>query len=581
MASRYDKSNRIVLDMNSKFDPISNSSLPTIPPSLVPLSQPGLDDDKTYKYMHNNQYNNKNGSIIHKLKYFSYSIFKSLRIRHLLVLYLIWCIAIQFCERTYVYYTIKKCKWDQWEDWSYNNDGNIDSNIVNPYHSVIIGDPQIIDQYSYPNKTVGSFLKISQTIVDNYLHRNHIYIKNLLNPDSILFIGDLFDGGRDANNEEWYKEYKRFNKIFNKFEDTKIITSIPGNHDIGFGNGVNIDVLNRFKTFFGDSNDYLIMGNHSIILMDTVSLSNIENEQINKESNYFLNSLNNPKHNIHNYPKILLTHVPLYRFTERQLCGPLRERNNKRFPVMKGKQYQTVLEYDLSQRILNTIKPKIIFSGDDHDYCHIRHPLQHVNDASSIKGSGESFTDEITVKSSTMTGGIKKPAIQLLSLWNPLDSNDDMSKNKNKDYIFEETGGLIVKHDTLQSRICFLPEGYHSIRIYISLLILNIISFIVIFIPHKISFKIMKLYHKFNSLILNNSNNNNNNNNTLLPMNKDKSNLIAKKNNDINKFKDKILKLLNKDWEISDNIDIKSLLLNVIVITLLAINHIKWYINSI
>ncbi|OWB65531.1 hypothetical protein B5S33_g3064 [[Candida] boidinii] len=566
MASRYDKSNRIVLNMNSEFDPVAKK---TVLPSLVPLSQKGLDGEKPYRYTHYS-----NTSIIHKIKKISYSSLKALRIRHLLALYLIWCIAIHFCERTYVYNTIKRCQWDQWEDWSH--DGNPVSSAVNPYHSVIIGDPQIIDEFSYPNRTVGTFLKISQFIVDNYLHRNHVYIKKLLNPDSILFVGDLFDGGRDAENEAWYDEYKRFNKIFNKFEDTKMITSIPGNHDVGFGDGVKSDVLNRFKTFFGDANDYLIMGNHSLILMDTVSLSNVENKEVNRESSYFLNSLNDKTHKIHKYPKILLTHVPLYRFTERQLCGPLRERTNKRFPVMKGKQYQTVIEYDISQRILNAIKPKIIFSGDDHDYCHIRHPLQHADDPSSIKGSGESFTDEITVKSSAMTGGIKKPAVQLLSLWNPLDAND--IETRDKDYIFEETGGLVVRHDTLQSRICYLPEGYHSIRIYVTLLLFNIISFIVVFIPHRMSFKIMKFYHKLNSLILNN--NNRNSDYTLLPMNKDKPSLIAKQKNG-GGFKDTLLKLLNKDWEISDKIDIKSLLLNVIVITSLAINHIKWYINSI
>lgn len=87
-----------------------------------------------------------------------------------------------------------------------------------------------------------------------------------LQPDSTLFLGDLFDGGREwsarryKSPEEryrqygqdfWLDEYKRFQEIFvetwyeaglsNTPNDggRRLITSLPGNHDLGFAGGIN------------------------------------------------------------------------------------------------------------------------------------------------------------------------------------------------------------------------------------------------------------------------------------------------------------------------------------------------------
>ncbi|ODV85960.1 hypothetical protein CANARDRAFT_197525 [[Candida] arabinofermentans NRRL YB-2248] len=381
---------------------------------------------------------------------------KKIRFRQLIILLISWIIIIHYFERTTVANHIKKCDWSKWEHWPKGS---------NPHHSIIIGDPQIVDKFSYPNRSE-PILKFTQRLSDNYLHRNHQIYHKLLTPDTTLYIGDLFDGGREWENDIWYEEYKRFNEIFNPITNTRTFKQIPGNHDIGFGNAVNFTKYNRFRSFFGDSNDYFTIGNHSLILLDTISLSSSENPDINTPSSGFLQDLSNPLHPAMQFPRLLLTHVPLYRFTEKQTCGPLRE-SKKKFPVMRGKQYQTVLEYELSQKILNIIKPKVIFSGDDHDYCHIRHPLTTTSTTQEKKQiSGESFTDEITVKTSAMTGGIKKPAIQLISMWNPQDDDNDDKNDFEKSVTDSETGKLVVEHDTFKSRLCYLPDPYLALKIH-------------------------------------------------------------------------------------------------------------------
>ena len=121
-----------------------------------------------------------------------------------------------------------------------------------------------------------------------------------MDPDTVLFLGDLFDGGREwstvlgASKEAesvdkrwrkygetfWLKEYIRFGRIFydtwiqgSQKPYRKIITSLPGNHDLGLGMGIRVPVRKRFNTYFGSGNRIDFIGNHSFVSLDTVSLS--------------------------------------------------------------------------------------------------------------------------------------------------------------------------------------------------------------------------------------------------------------------------------------------------------------------
>lgn len=360
-----------------------------------------------------------------------------------------WVLVVHFIERLHVRLVLNRCGWKKWEPWSKNSD----------IHRVaLVADPQLVDDYSYPDRP-NILNNIIKKISDNYLHRNYRFVQHLLDPDTTMFLGDLFDGGRYWEDKAWLEEYDRFNRIFPKHPDRRTIQSLPGNHDIGFED-INPDKLKKFAAFFGPNNDFLEIGNHSIVLLDSISLSS-EDENIRKPAEEFLESVNN--YLTPGYPHILLTHVPLYRINSQQLCGPQRE-STKLFPVQKGKQYQTVISSDLTTKVLNTIKPTLIFSGDDHDYCKITHDIE----------SGSSAT-EITVKSAAMTAGIKYPAIQLLSLHNPVDSK-----------------GLSLSLDpTYKTEMCYLPDPYFGIGIYVAWLIFCILLLALHFIIPQVEAKIL------------------------------------------------------------------------------------------
>lgn len=91
---------------------------------------------------------------------------------------------------------------------------------------------------------------------------------------------------RNYGEDYWVKEYKRFGNIFfnewvrrgksegrNLDQHRKISAGLPGNHDLGLGNGIRLPVRNRFNSFFGEGNHIDVIGNHTFVSLDTVSLS--------------------------------------------------------------------------------------------------------------------------------------------------------------------------------------------------------------------------------------------------------------------------------------------------------------------
>jgi hypothetical protein len=99
-----------------------------------------------------------------------------------------------------------------------------------------------------------------------------------------------------------------------------------------------------------------------------VSLSATAKQSVFRPPQDFLESL---RSQTPTEPRILLTHIPLYR-TDGTSCGPLRE-SNQGIRVGKGYQYQNVLMPDLTKKVVDIIRPLAVFSGDDHDYCHVQH----------------------------------------------------------------------------------------------------------------------------------------------------------------------------------------------------------------
>ena len=154
-------------------------------------------------------------------------------------------------------------------------------------------------------------------------------------------------------------ELERFRKIFNVRRQRPHVRQLfmAGNHDIGFGTGLVVPAYNRFVRDFGNTSYIISTGNHDVIVLDTIALSTFDGPIKDRALEVFKQAVKLAKMNVR--PRILFTHVPLYRpFGEP--CGRNRRARNM-INQARGYQYQNLVDEHLTQFILDDIRRTMIF----------------------------------------------------------------------------------------------------------------------------------------------------------------------------------------------------------------------------
>ncbi|KAH9942328.1 Metallo-dependent phosphatase [Epithele typhae] len=291
-----------------------------------------------------------------------------------------------------------------------------------PTHVLVVADPQILDMRSYPDRPPW-LQTLTQLMVDLYIRKSWRAVLRR-RPDAIVFLGDMMDNGRLAMSDQEYEAYvRRFRSIF-AADSSVPMHYLPGNHDIGLGVSsekyrFDENALQRYKSHFGPLNQRVSIANHTVWMIDAPGLVDEDRERLIARKSFTEWAEARPDRTIafvQSYVQdsavdrtgtILFTHVPLSR-PEMSPCGPLREGRTLR--QGRGLGYQNLLLPEASQFLLQSIRPSVVFSGDDHDYCEYEH---------TYTGSKLPAVPEITVKSFSMAMGIRKPGYQLLSLIPP------------------------------------------------------------------------------------------------------------------------------------------------------------------
>ncbi|CCG84781.1 protein of unknown function [Taphrina deformans PYCC 5710] len=295
----------------------------------------------------------------------------------------LWCFLI-FYQEFYLFKTaFKACYYDEWTSPALPTNAKIG----------LIGDPQLVDENTYARRGVA--LAITKFYTDLYMRKNYKLLNRHFTFNTTIFTGDLFDGGREWDDKTWAKEYQRFQKVFPQRSSKHVITSMPGNHDIGFSDGVQTSVYKRFRQAFGETTQSFEVGAWEVVVLDTVAMSS-PNAAVSKFPRDWLAKWQKAKSD---KPKMLITHVPLYREPDAP-CGPLRESNSS-IKIQRGYQYQNVLDPAVSEEIWEIVKPSVIFAGDDHDYCDYQH---------------ENGIHEFNVKTFSWAMGVKRPGFQMVSV---------------------------------------------------------------------------------------------------------------------------------------------------------------------
>ncbi|XP_041991466.1 uncharacterized protein C630.12-like isoform X1 [Salvia splendens] len=316
----------------------------------------------------------------------------------------------------------------------------------------VITDPQLIDKTSLPLAPKSLALEVVQFYADLYMRRAFLSSVLPFNPDVILFLGDYFDGSDRLSDEEWQESLGRFKHIFNlnmiqKTSKTKIYY-IPGNHDIGYAASYNQkpEIIKRYESEFGARNFKLTIGEVDFIAIDSQTLDG------HPQGNFTLDTwgfIENASKDISSTPRVLLTHIPLYR-PDWTPCGPHRyspviNQRINRVDYHQDIVYQNYITEKSSNSLLDLIRPALVLSGHDHDQCTVSHMYNN------------GHATEHTVGTVSWQQGNLYPSFMLLSA-----KNSSVSDG-------------ITTEDALLTNLCFLPMQVHIYIWYLSLFAMTLV----------------------------------------------------------------------------------------------------------
>lgn len=333
------------------------------------------------------------------------------------------------------------------------------------------------------------------------------------------------------------REYKRFSGIFfHHFGDgdsyqsssaappRKLIASLPGNHDLGFASGIQLPVKKRFEAYFGPGNRIDILGNHTFLSVDTVSLSamgqadpatgssgagdgtsssspplsdiwaptedflggvkDVRTQSIDRELRRLLARSDashytgeaGVNHKFQPKPEDLSSALP----TNRLLSG-LPSISSSRFPTIilshvpfyrpsdsncgplreGGPSISISAGYQYQNALMPSVSTNIIEkAGPAEEIAHIYSGDDH----DFCEWTHTEFTGgikETTVKSISAAMGVRKPGFLSVSLWNPIDL---------------ESNQPISAKGTIQENLCLLPDMLSIFTRYAYLLVFTIIT---------------------------------------------------------------------------------------------------------
>lgn len=212
---------------------------------------------------------------------------------------------------------------------------------------LLISDSQIPGYKEEPEGIQGCITRVD---TDWYLFKAFYLALASFSPDAVIHLGDIFDEGSVATDEQ-YQEYKaRHDKIFH-IHDRSVKIYVAGDNDIG---GEWSDILTekktlRFQQHFGPINDVVKLKAFQIVKINSASLLRRkpfkEERKIYNKTVDFINNLSSKldKEKV----SILVGHVPIDEIS---------------------------VKHDVQLRkLIRTMKPTYAFSGHLHEPDTVQH----------------------------------------------------------------------------------------------------------------------------------------------------------------------------------------------------------------
>ncbi|XP_045483240.1 metallophosphoesterase 1-like [Harmonia axyridis] len=207
-----------------------------------------------------------------------------------------------------------------------------------------------------------------------------------LKPDVIFILGDVLDQGMHCNLKDFDNLVQRFERMFSLPNRTKMYV-VPGNRDIGYHHQIDVDQNKDFadglksplvQHLMVKKNNFILLnsmtlGDDSCSLCSVVEekLAEIEKRLKCSQEEYRGTCDQNLTMPIYSRP-ILIQHLPLYR-TSDENCS---DSDSAPWPqnLHEMAEYWECLSQNTTDRLLQRLKPRIVFSGHLHHGCTRRLP---------------------------------------------------------------------------------------------------------------------------------------------------------------------------------------------------------------
>ncbi|KAF9340888.1 hypothetical protein BGZ91_012018 [Linnemannia elongata] len=398
---------------------------------------------------------------------------------HVKMLRVIWCLTLVFGEHAAFWIMLRRCEWPAKESWDQS-----ETAVQERYRIVIIADPQLTDWYSY--KQTGLALWLTEFYTDLFMRKSFARLHRRLQPDMVLFLGDLLDGGREtvAGDDRGVYEKNKHRFLDKVFDSRRTAWNqeplVMDEEDMGEQEGLR-----------QDGGEY-----------ETRSRQMDEARTGDRTAHYRQIT----------YPAVGVTERAQIRqdgksarLPETTSCGEAREAQQLILD-RNGEQYQNMVNASLSREILRKVQPDMIFSGDDHDWCEMGH---------SLDGR---LTPEVTLPTFSFAQGIKQPGFVVLSLYNPrhisrnarslMQEVDNATTTLPANHVHEGHTAKICDMTTFAYDECMLPKQLLIYSGYLCLLfctLLWLVGYRVLWVKQSRRFRSASVLVRWNPTVVTNA----------------------------------------------------------------------------
>ncbi|KAG6547717.1 hypothetical protein Mapa_010529 [Marchantia paleacea] len=293
----------------------------------------------------------------------------------------LWAISLLYGEMFAFWFPLFSCSWPVIE----LNGTNAEDFHVKPIKIALIADPQITHQAD-DRSPVPTTLKFSEFYSDVYMRRAFRSSVLAMEPDRIIILGDLIEGGYLLSDEEWNVIEKRFEHAFDQSERGSKkglgrlpVYYLPGSQDLGSAD-IQVkrpEILNRNFAAFGPLEYVVPIGGVEFVFTNAKAYDGLESSiQANATWGLSKQFSSDETH----IPRVLLTATPLYKSSDvackRQHVSELTDEFVTGMPEMlhvdKPEGYLTL---ETTSRLLNLTKPMIVFSAHGYQGCSLTHTM--------------------------------------------------------------------------------------------------------------------------------------------------------------------------------------------------------------